>query len=76
MHDGEISELSYADAAWRRASACSDMDKCVELRRKTDGTVAVRNSRNPDGVVLTYERRAMRELLAGVKDGEFDDLAA
>lgn len=76
MHDGEISELSYADAAWRRASACSDMTACVELRQRADGSVAMRNSRHPDGAVLTYERRAMRELLAGVKDGEFDDLAA
>ena len=76
MRDGEISELSYADAAWRRASVCNELGHCVELRRRADGSVAMRNSRHPDGPVLTYERRAMRELLAGVKDGEFDDLAA
>jgi hypothetical protein len=37
--------------------------------------VAVRNSRDPQGPALVYTRAEISALLAGAKDGEFDDLA-
>jgi hypothetical protein len=75
MRDSGISGHLNAERRWRRASACSEMSACVELRLQEDGSIAIRNSRYPYGPVLTYDRQAIGELVAGVKDGEFDDLA-
>ena len=43
--------------------------------RDPDGAVAVRNSRHPSGPALVYTRAEIAAFLAGVRDGEFDDLA-
>ena len=40
-----------------------------------DGGIAVRNSRHPSGPALVYTRAEISAFMAGVKDGEFDDLA-
>jgi hypothetical protein len=39
-----------------------------------DGRVAVRDSKDPDGAVLTFTRSEIRAWVAGARDGEFDDL--
>ncbi|MDQ0994582.1 DUF397 domain-containing protein [Streptomyces sp. V3I7] len=65
---------SSLDARWittRRGSAEGD---CVEVAPLTDGGIAVRNSRDPDGPALVYTRSEVRAFLAGAKDGEFDHL--
>jgi hypothetical protein len=46
----------------------------VEFGKLVDGSVAVRNSRFPQGPALVYTRAEISALLAGAKDGEFDDL--
>jgi len=38
------------------------------------GTVAVRDSKDPDGAVLIYSAAEWRDFIAGAKNGEFDDL--
>lgn len=59
---------------WRKSSYSGQAGQCVEL--KPDGNlVAVRNSRDPQGAVLRFERGAIGDLLAAVKNGELDDLA-
>ena len=40
-----------------------------------DGDIVVRNSRHPSGPALVYTRAEISAFMAGVKDGEFDDLA-
>jgi hypothetical protein len=49
---------------------------CVEIAGLPGGGVAVRNSRDPDGPALVYTRAEMAAFVAGVRNGEFDDLAA
>jgi len=62
-------------AAWRKSSRSNSQGQCVEFAALADGSVAVRNSRFPEGPALVYTRAEISALLAGAKDGEFDDLA-
>lgn len=55
---------------WRRSSRCGN-SACVEVASLGD-EVAVRDSKNHGGPVLTYSREEWRDFVAGVKDGEFD----
>ncbi len=45
------------------------------MRPRADGGVDMRNSRDPDGPVLSYTRAEIAAFLEGIKAGEFDDLA-
>jgi uncharacterized protein DUF397 len=59
---------------WRKSSASNPSGNCVELAALADGGVAVRNSRYPAGPALIYTRAEVAAFLAGVRNGEFDDL--
>ncbi|MBG0829211.1 DUF397 domain-containing protein [Planomonospora sp. ID67723] len=63
-----------AGADWRKSRYSNSQGNCVELAELPDGSVAVRNSRFPDGPALIYTRDEIRALVLGVKDGEFDSL--
>jgi hypothetical protein len=62
-------------ASWRKSSYSNSQGNCVEFAALADGSVAVRNSRDPQGPALIYTKAEISALLAGAKDGEFDDLA-
>jgi hypothetical protein len=59
---------------WRESKWSNPSENCVEVAALPDGDVAVRNSRHPSGCALIYTRAEVRAFVAGVKDGEFDDL--
>ncbi|MBO0830643.1 MAG: DUF397 domain-containing protein [Actinobacteria bacterium] len=59
---------------WRKSSKSNPSGNCVEIGELPDGGVAVRNSRDPNGPALVYTKAEMRAFLAGVRNGEFDDL--
>jgi hypothetical protein len=61
--------------AWRKSRASNPSGNCVEAAALPDGSVALRNSRHPEGPALVYTRAEIAAFLAGVRDGEFDDLA-
>ncbi|GGO09916.1 hypothetical protein GCM10010116_19890 [Microbispora rosea subsp. aerata] len=63
-----------AGVTWRKSARSNSTGNCVELAELPDGSVAVRNSRYPDGPALIYTRDEIRALVLGVKDGEFDGL--
>ena len=61
--------------AWRISSASGGSEaSCVEAGPYLDGSgqVAVRNSNDRQGPVVTYTRAEWTAFLAGVKRGEFD----
>jgi hypothetical protein len=63
-------------ARWRKSRASNPSGNCVEVAALAGGDVAVRNSRHPAGPALVYTRAEVAAFLAGVRNGEFDDLAA
>lgn len=65
----------HGGLAWRKAAASTAQGNCVELAR-IDGGVLVRDSKDPQGPVLSFTRAELAAFLDGVKGGEFDDLAA
>lgn len=44
---------------------------CVEVAFLTDGGVAMRNSRDPDGPALIFTRAEWNAFLGGARNGEF-----
>ena len=61
------------DLAWRKARRSVADGACVELA-PINGMVAMRDSKDPDGPVLTYTAAEWHAFLRGAKAGEFDDL--
>jgi len=61
-------------ARWRKSRASNPSGCCVEVAELPNGAIAVRNSRDPAGPALVYTRAEVAAFLAGVKNGEFDDL--
>lgn len=76
--DGAPSDVPDArrevGAVWRKSAASNPSGNCVELAGLVDGSVAVRNSRFPDGPRLVYTRAEVAAFFEGVRTGEFDDL--
>jgi hypothetical protein len=61
-------------ATWRKSARSSAQGNCVELARLSGAEVAIRNSRDPGGPALVFTDAELDAFLAGVKDGDFDDL--
>jgi Domain of unknown function (DUF397) len=57
---------------WIKASDSFSNGNCVEVKRGADGTVLVRNSRDPDGPQLTYDAQSWRQMLIAIKTGGLD----
>lgn len=59
---------------WRKSSHSGPQGDCVELAGLPDGETAVRHSRYRSLPWLVFTRGEFAAFVAGVKDGEFDDL--
>ncbi|MBB3663019.1 MULTISPECIES: DUF397 domain-containing protein [Prauserella salsuginis group] len=73
IENGVSSEL-LTGVQWRKSRYSGAMGNCVEVAPLVGGDVAVRNSRDPQGPALVYTRAEIEAFVAGVKDGEFDDM--
>jgi Domain of unknown function (DUF397) len=61
--------------AWRKSRRSNASGNCVEVARlPEDGGVAIRNSRHPEGPALVFTTDEIAAFVAGVRDGDFDDL--
>jgi hypothetical protein len=57
---------------WIKSSLSFSNGNCVEVSSLPDGGMAVRNSRDPEGPVLTFTRDEWQAFIGGVRKGEFD----
>jgi Domain of unknown function (DUF397) len=74
LMNGISARLLGEGVQWRKSTASNPSGNCVEAAALADGSVALRNSRDPAGPALVYTRAEVAAFLAGVKNGEFDDL--
>lgn len=68
------SSAALRNLDWRKATRSIGNGACVEVA-PADGMVAMRDSKNPDGPILTYTADEWNAFLDGAKKGEFDSLA-
>ncbi|MFI1361267.1 DUF397 domain-containing protein [Streptomyces sp. NPDC020898] len=57
--------------AWVKSSYSDAVNACVEVGG-LPGTVAVRDSRNPDGPALLMPSAAFASFITGVREGRFE----
>jgi hypothetical protein len=57
---------------WKKSIYSFSNGNCTEVRETEDGHVQVRDSKNPDGPVLTFTPVGWDTFLRGVRLGEFD----
>ena len=73
IHNG-ISATQLDGAIWRKSQRSNSQGACVELARLDAATVAMRNSRDPQGTALIYPASAVRAMVSALRTGEFDHL--
>jgi len=57
---------------WTKSSASAGNGQCVEVASVRQDEVLVRNSRDPEGPILSFTKAEWVAFLAGAKAGEFD----
>jgi hypothetical protein len=55
------------DSVWRKSSYSFSNGNCVQVALLSGGTVALRDSQDPDGRVLRFTRDAFVALIRGVR---------
>jgi len=66
--------IDSATLKWRKAQSSAGNGACVEVA-PANGMIAVRDSKDPAGPILTYTPREWHAFLDGAKKGEFDSFA-
>ena len=61
-----ISAALLEGATWRKSKRSNSQGACVELARLDAATVAMRNSRDPQGTALIYPASAVRAIVGGL----------
>jgi hypothetical protein len=73
IHNG-MSARELTGAVWRKSQRSNSQGACVEMARISADTIALRNSRDPQGPALICPRDAIVALVAGLRDGKYDHL--
>jgi hypothetical protein len=71
MPASELGEMG-----WERPWSGTSGGQCVEMKRLTDGRVAVRQSTDPAGPALIYTPEEIGAFVTGVKNGLADHMTA
>lgn len=72
IHNGV--RASSLGVRWIKSQHSNAEGNCVEVGALSEGSIALRNSRDPDGPALVYTPAEVAAFVAGAKDGEFDHL--
>jgi hypothetical protein len=62
----------YKRLTWRTALSCNG-GACVQVAAN-DNSILIGNSRRPGDPVVEYTPHEWHEFVAGIKNGDFDDL--
>lgn len=62
----------HDDPIWSKSTLSSTDGSCVEVAFCACGETKLRDSKDPDGPVLTFTPAEWNAFWRGVKDGEFD----
>lgn len=60
------------DQYWVKSSLSFANGNCVEVGDLPGGRIGMRNSRRPDGTVLSFSAEEWKAFIGGVRLGEFD----
>lgn len=63
--------MSEQELEWHKSSYSGANGNCVEIAQ-TDTTVHVRDSKDPSGPKLHFDRTVWAGFVAGLAEGEFD----
>ena len=74
--DNGVQASSLTGARWTKSGRSNQSGNCVEVAELPDGSIAMRNSRHPDGPALVYTRAEITAFVEGAKDGDFDAFTA
>ena len=69
-----VPATELSGVTWVKSRYSGAQGNCVELARLTGGSVAVRNSRDPQGPALVFTAQEVIAMFDGVREGEFDHL--
>ncbi|MBQ0851601.1 DUF397 domain-containing protein [Streptomyces sp. BH-SS-21] len=70
------SAVELGTEGWEKPWSGTNGGSCVEAKRLPDGSVALRQSKDPEGPALVYTRDEMIAFLEGAKSGRADFLVA
>ncbi|GGO81677.1 DUF397 domain-containing protein [Nonomuraea cavernae] len=65
-------EVDLSRAKWRTSSFSGSNGQCVQVAFLGGGHVAVRDSKDPTGPVLTFTAGEWNAFIRGAKEGEFE----
>jgi hypothetical protein len=60
--------------SWVKSSFSFANGNCLEVASLPEGGAGVRDGKDPDGAVLRFTPAEWRAFLAGVRNGEFDNI--
>ncbi|MET9903329.1 DUF397 domain-containing protein [Streptomyces sp. NPDC006446] len=75
VHSG-TSAVDLGTEGWHKPWSGTNGGSCVEAKLLPDGSVALRQSRDPEGPALIYSREEMIAFIEGAKSGQADFLIA
>jgi hypothetical protein len=61
---------------WQKSHHSNPSGECVEMAALPGTEIAIRNSRDPDGLALICTKAEVGAFIQGAKNGEFDLLVA
>jgi hypothetical protein len=64
---------SDSELYWFKSTRSAGAGACVEVAVTATGSIAVRDSKDPDGPMLRFETDAWRGFIESVRSGGFDD---
>ncbi|MEU2119468.1 DUF397 domain-containing protein [Streptomyces sp. NPDC016459] len=76
MYHNGIPADSLEGVIWVKSRHSGPTGNCVELAALSNGAIALRNSRYPQGPALVYSRAEIAAFVSGAADGEFTSFTA